>query len=130
MQGQMTDTERRKKIAKFIGWTLLSTAVSVFFSLVATYALSLRASKKVNLKERPRELFPGYDWEFTGTFTHLKQIRYTIYCPAGFMLEYPNAESLLRTSLLEHYPDLAKLKVEVSFLPLSEFPGQPEREAE
>ena len=55
-----------------------------------------------------------------------------IYCPDGFKMEYPEAEQMLRTELLTNTPQLAKLKLEIEFLPISEFPGfaQPEETQE
>lgn len=82
----------------------------------------MRTANRAHLKDTLRKLFPAYDWEFTGRYVRLNRIIYRIYCTEGFNLEYPNAEEILRAELLAGTPRLAKLKLEIEFLPIAEFP--------
>lgn len=122
MKAPCTESKPCCQKGKAIVLIVLLTIFSVFISLLITGLCTMRLARKAHLKDVLRKLFPGYDWEFTGQYVHLNHLKFRIYCPEGFNLEYPNAEEILRAELLAGTPQLAKLKLEIEFLPIAEFP--------
>jgi len=110
-----------KKLRQILGLTVLCTAVSVTLSLVVTALVSSLIIKKAKLKQTLQELFPEYDWEFTGTYQSLNRVIFTIYFQPGFVEDYPDAETRLREALLQRSPGLANLKMELVFRHREEF---------
>lgn len=117
---QLADSER-KKLARFLGMTLLSTALSVAMSILATFIVGTVTVKKARLKQTLLELFPDYGWEFTGTHQTLRKVAFTIYYQPGFTSAHPDAEDRLREALVQNSPGLAKMKLELVFLPVEYF---------
>lgn len=112
----------RKKVLQVLGLTALCTVVSVFLSIVATIISKAMMIKRVHLKQTLQELFPEYDWEFTGTYQSLKKVVFTIYFQPGFVEDYPDAEAKLREALLEKCPALRKVNMELVFRHREDFP--------
>ena len=75
MNEQTTDSKPRSEKGKTIALTVLLTIVSVFISLLVTGLRTRNIDKKAHLKDVLRKLFPGYDWEFTGRYVHLRQLK-------------------------------------------------------
>lgn len=111
----------RKKLWQMLGLTALCTFVSVTLSIIVTMIVNSFIVKKANLKQTLQELFPEYDWEFTGIYQSMRRVVFTIYFQPGFVEDYPDAEARLRDALIQRSPGLADMRMEIVFRHREEF---------
>lgn len=103
---------------KALGLALVLTAISTTLSVAITLIIKAKKARSLKFKELLRELYPQHEWEHTGLYIHLWDVKYMAWYPEEFDYREGETEAEVIDAINVRVPGL---RAKVEFSPIAEF---------